>query len=211
MNVAVIGAGKMGAQIGCEYALGGHTVCLVAPNSAAALERVDAGFALLARFGLHTAERMASARNLISCITGLSRLPSCDLAVESVPEDFELKTRVLQTVAHASTSAVLATNTSSLSITRLGDAAGAPERTIGTHYWNPPLLMPLVEVIPGKVTSEAVTSQVAEILRELGKRPIQVERDVPGFVWNRLQSAVLREAAWIAENGSRPRVRWTKF
>ena len=97
--------------------------------------------------------------------------------------------------------AILASNTSSLPITILGEAAGAPERTIGTHYWNPPLLMPLVEVIKGNGTSDETTARVLELLRPLGKRPVLVERDVPGFVWNRLQLALLREAVWIVEHG----------
>ena len=86
----------------------------------------------------------------------------------------------------------LASNTSSLSIGRLGGWAGASKRMLGTHYWNPPLLMPLVEVVAGPETGPALIEQVMELLRELGKRPVAVERDVDGFVWNRLQLALLR-------------------
>src|SRR5207245_2476097 len=122
-----------------------------------------------------------------------------DLVVESVPEDFELKAAKLRPLADASPDAIVATNTSSLSITRLGETIGAPERTIGTHYWNPPLLMPLVEVVAGERTSPEVVALVRETVSRLGKRPVLV-RDVPGFVWNRIQMAVLREAAWIVGN-----------
>src|SRR5207237_2718167 len=111
-----------------------------------------------------------------------------------------LKVALLRPLAAGSPDAVFATNTSSLGITALGDAIGAPERTIGTHYWNPPLLMPLVEVVAGEHTSPEVVSLARETVAALGKRPVLV-RDVPGFVWNRIQMAVLREAAWVVENG----------
>jgi 3-hydroxybutyryl-CoA dehydrogenase len=125
---------------------------------------------------------------------------TCEVAVESAPEDLELKASLLRPVAEASPDAVLATNTSSLSVSELGERIGAPERTVGTHYWNPPLLMPLVEVVAGSRTDPEVVRRTAETLRELGKRPVLVG-DVPGFAWNRLQMAVLREAVALVEHG----------
>lgn len=202
MRVVVIGAGLMGAQMGCEYALGGHEVALVARDASAAWDRFERALALVEEHGLEASERIASARARTEAGSDLAAVAECDLAVESVPEDLELKAALFRIVAAASPHAVLATNTSSLSITELGEAIGAPERTIGTHYWNPPLLMPLVEVVPGQGTSPGVVTRVSETLRELGKRPVVVDRDVPGFIWNRLQMAVLRESVWIVENGA---------
>jgi 3-hydroxybutyryl-CoA dehydrogenase len=124
-----------------------------------------------------------------------------DLVVESVVEDLAAKIDVLRRCAERFPDAILASNTSSLSITALGEGAGATERTIGTHYWNPPLLMPMVEVIKGQETAAATVERMTETLRALGKRPVLVEKDVPGFVWNRLQLALVREAAWIVEQG----------
>jgi 3-hydroxybutyryl-CoA dehydrogenase len=121
--------------------------------------------------------------------------------VESVVEDMEAKVRVLRGAAQRCPRAILASNTSSLSISTLGAASGAAARTIGTHYWNPPLLMTLVEVIRGQATDAAVVERQAATLRGLGKRPIVVEKDVPGFVWNRMQLALLREAVWLVEQG----------
>jgi 3-hydroxybutyryl-CoA dehydrogenase len=118
-----------------------------------------------------------------------------------LPEDLALKVALLGPIAAAATSPIVATNTSSLSVTTLGSEIGAPERTIGTHYWNPPLLMPLVEVILGAATDGSVVERVRETLVEFGKRPVVVQRDVPGFVWNRLQFALMREALWLFENG----------
>jgi len=198
MRVTVAGAGLMGAQIGCEYALGGHEVTLVARNPDAALERAESGLRLLRELELATPAEADAARARIT-IGALEDALRCDLAVESVPEDLDLKAELLGAVAAASPGATLATNTSSLSITELGRRLGAPERTIGTHYWNPPLLMPLVEVVPGEETAPEVVELVEATLRKLGKRPVR-SADVPGFVWNRLQMAVLREAMWIVEN-----------
>jgi 3-hydroxybutyryl-CoA dehydrogenase len=200
MRVAVVGAGLMGAQIGCEYALGGHEVTLVARNGHAALERAEAGLRLMEELGLAAPAAIDEARGRISVGLDAGGIGPCDLAVESLPENLQLKAEVLAPVARSSPEAILATNTSSLSVTELGAQLRAPERTLGTHYWNPPLLMPVVEVIPSERCEPQVVSTMVATLRELGKQPV-LARDVPGFVWNRLQIAVLREAAWIVENG----------
>ena len=124
-----------------------------------------------------------------------------DLLVESLPEDLDLKASVLRVALAEAPDAAVATNTSSLSITAIGEAIGAPERTVGTHYLNPPLLMPTVEVIAGERTAPEVVALARETLVALGKLPVVVRRDVPGFVWNRLQFALLRECAWLVEQG----------
>jgi 3-hydroxybutyryl-CoA dehydrogenase len=185
----------MGVQIGLEYALGGHHVTLVARNAAAVRERLRAALEVAQELGEPTQE--AEARIVVS---GDSR-GVFDLAVESLPEDLELKAALLRPVAEESPDAVLASNTSSLSIAALGEAIGAPARTIGTHYWNPPLLMPLVELTPGERTAPEVVTLVRDALVALGKRPVLVEREVPGFIWNRLQAALLRECLWLVEEG----------
>jgi 3-hydroxybutyryl-CoA dehydrogenase len=200
VKVLIVGAGLMGAQIGCEYALGGHGVALLARNPEAAWRRFEHGLEVVRAHGLASAEEVEAARARSRVASDLRDLAPCDLAVESLPEDLDLKAGLLGAVAQASPAAVLATNTSSLSVTELGERVGAPERTLGTHYWNPPLLMPLVEVVAGGRTDAEVVAQTTHTLRELGKRPVLV-RDVPGFAWNRLQMAVLREAVSLVENG----------
>jgi 3-hydroxybutyryl-CoA dehydrogenase len=102
-------------------------------------------------------------------------------------------------VAHPD--AVVATNTSSLDIGLLGEEIGAPTRVIGVHYLNPPYLNPLVELIPGAATSTDTTDHMLGVLAELGKQPILIRRAVPGFAWNRLQFALLREAVHLVESG----------
>lgn len=192
----------MGAQIGCEYALGGHTVVCVGRRPEAVRARVDAALALVRQYDLASVSVIDGVAERLSIAERLEDGgDSVDLVVESIVEDIEAKSVFLARCAALFPDAILASNTSSLPITMLGEAARAPERIIGTHYWNPPLLMPLVEVIKGTGTSDETTERVLELLRPLGKRPVLVERDAPGFVWNRLQLALLREAVWIVEHG----------
>jgi 3-hydroxybutyryl-CoA dehydrogenase len=197
MNILVIGTGLMGSQIACEYAIGGHVVSVSSRDPATLSQRLGPLLDLAGRLGL-TSEPIDDVRRRISAVGSGSGF---DLVVESIPEDLALKLDVLRLLARRCEEAVIATNTSSLSITRIGDEIGAPERTIGTHYWNPPLLMPLVEVIAGDRTRPDVVDRVRGILVGLGKDPVLVARDVPGFVWNRLQLALMREALWLVDNG----------
>jgi 3-hydroxybutyryl-CoA dehydrogenase len=197
MRIAVAGAGLMGCQIACELALGGHAVELVTRNPEQARERVEAALAEASATGMFTDAHTAKAA--VTVAQGAS--PGFELALESVIEDFEVKVDVLRTLAAATPDAILASNTSSLRITDLGAAAGVPSRIVGMHYWNPPLLMPLVEVVPGEHTDPAVIPIVQGLLTSIGKQPVVVPRDVPGFIWNRLQFALLREALWLVENG----------
>jgi len=196
MRVAIVGAGLMGAQIGCEYALGGHDVTLIARDAAAAEQRVEASLQLVEE---HALGATAQARERLRVTSDPA--VECDVAVESVPEDLELKARLLREVAARSPEAVLASNTSSIPITALGDAVGAPERVVGPPCLTPPLLMPPVEVVAGERTDPTVVATVTATLRALGKQPVLVRRDVPGFVWNRLQFALLRECVWLVDQG----------
>jgi len=203
MRVAVLGAGLMGAQIGCEYALGGHDVALHARDLESARRRAEAALALVAGHGLAAADAVDGVRARLTYAASPEQAgDDRELLVESLPEELDLKARVLRAaLSTAREGALVATNTSSLSITALGEAVGAPERTVGTHYWNPPLLMPLVEVVAGARTSRATVAAVRTLLVGLGKQPVLVRRDVPGFVWNRLQFALVRECVWLVENG----------
>jgi len=200
VDVAVIGAGLMGSQIGCEYALAAHRVTFVVRDLDRGRSRAAAAFEVARRARLATEAQVDAAQ--VSFVTDIERLdPSTELVVESIPEDLELKSAVFRRVAHRAPDAILASNTSSIPLSELGDAVGAPERVVGTHYWNPPLLMPPVEIIPGERTRPEVVERVRATLEALGKEPVLVERDVPGFIWNRLQFALLREVLWLVENG----------
>jgi 3-hydroxybutyryl-CoA dehydrogenase len=201
MEVVVVGAGLMGSQIAAEYALGGHRVHCLARHPDATEARVDEALATVLRLGLRDEDATKAAAARMSVGGALDALERCDLVVESVPEDLGLKGEVLTPIAARFSEAVIASNTSSLSIGAIGEACGAPERTVGTHYWNPPLLMPLVEVIAGPHSRQEAVELAREAVASCGKRPVLVQRDVPGFIWNRLQHALLREALWIVDNG----------
>jgi 3-hydroxybutyryl-CoA dehydrogenase len=201
MDVVVVGAGLMGSQIAAEYALAGNRVHCLARHPDAARARVDAALATVVRLGLHDEASAQAAASSLSAGDALAGVERCELVVESVPEDLALKGEVLSPIADHFREAVIASNTSSLSIGDIGKACGAPQRTVGTHYWNPPLLMPLVEVIAGPDSSPEAVELARAAVAGCGKRPVLVQRDVPGFIWNRLQHALLREALWIIDNG----------
>lgn len=202
MAVVVLGAGRMGSQIGVEYTLGGHEVTWVVRDAVRATAAVEAAFAVAESTALWTAAQLAGARDRAHLATAIqSAGTGVELVAESVAEDLAVKGPLLRAAAERWPEAILASNTSSLRIADLGEAAGAPRRTIGVHAWNPPLLMPLVEVVPSAQTRAAVVERTMGLLQALGKRPVLIARDVPGFAWNRLQFALLREALWLVQQG----------
>jgi 3-hydroxybutyryl-CoA dehydrogenase len=201
MKIVVLGPGLMGSQIACEYALGGHEVLVLARRPDVARQRIDQGFATAGQHGLAAREAGDEARAHMTVGRDASEAAGAHIIVESVVEDLGEKAAALAPVVAAAPAAIVATNTSSIPITAIGAAIARPERTVGAHYWNPPLLMPLVEVIRGDATAPDVVDTLTSTLRSLGKRPVLVDRDVDGFVWNRMQLALLREAVWLVENG----------
>ncbi len=202
MRILIAGPGLMGSQIGVEYALAGHDVIFLARDVQKANERIDSAWQTAAEMNRWPEEAFQKGRGQLAIAADLDAVDGpLDLVLESVVEDAEAKGVVLRAAAERFPEAMLASNTSSISIGRLGELSGAPERTIGNHYWNPPLLMPLVEVISGPKSDPAVVQRSFELIASVGKRPVVIEKDVDGFVWNRLQLALLREAVWIVENG----------
>jgi 3-hydroxybutyryl-CoA dehydrogenase len=124
------------------------------------------------------------------------------LIIETISEDLDLKRRFFAELEGlVSPETILCTNTSALSVTTIGQGLQHPERVLGTHFWNPPHILPCVEVIKGEATSEQVFEQVVALLADLGKEPIRVLRDVPGFVGNRMQHALQREAMYLVDQG----------
>jgi 3-hydroxybutyryl-CoA dehydrogenase len=202
--VAVLGTGLMGAQIACEYALGGWSLVCVSRRPEAAEARLREALKLVERERLAPDSACAAAATRVRFATPGADVGRCELIVESLPEDLDLKAEVLGALAADQTEALVATNTSSISISTLGDAAGVSGRIVGTHYWNPPLLMPLVEIVAGEGTPSERLDEITAVLTELGKRPIRLDREVPGLLWNRLQAAVLRECLWLVEEGAAP-------
>ena len=189
ITVAVLGAGLMGSHIALDYARGGHAVRFTvskATGQAAAMARINAtsNGQLDVNYAGSTADAARAA----------------DLIVESLPEDLALKQQELRVAQAVSPAAILATNTSSLTIAAIADGLDDPTRLIGIHYVNPPWAHRIVEVIPGPSTAPAVVEQVDAILVSLGRQPIRINVDTPGFVFNRLQFALLREAIALVES-----------
>jgi 3-hydroxybutyryl-CoA dehydrogenase len=200
--VLVVGAGLMGSQIGCEYSLGGHPTTFLVRDVERSRARVSSAFAVAVEAGLAGNEAAAEAQRKMAFVETVASVDEAtELVVESVPEDIGVKVAVLGDLARWLPGATIASNTSTIPLTELGAAIDAAEQTVGTHYWNPPLLMPLVEIIAGERTSEETLETVSTRLAALGKEPVHVERDVPGFIWNRLQAALLRESLWLVDEG----------
>ena len=200
-GVAVIGAGLMGAQIGCEYALGAHRVVFVVRDTGRARARVEDALAIARRFELASPSAIREAAQRISYRSDCSGEEPVELVVESLVEDRAVKGEWLAAAAASWPAATIATNTSSIGVSELGRLAGVEQRIVGTHYWNPPLLMPLVEVLAGEATPPGQLQRVIALLRGIGKRPVELHAEAPGLLWNRIQLAVLRESLWLVEHG----------
>lgn len=205
-TVAVIGAGTMGAGIAGLFARAGRGVRLVDVSD----EALERGMAMLRRAQdalvgakLVTKRDAAAALRRVQTMTDVE--PACarvQLLVEAVTEKMEVKTQMFGRFdALCPKGAVLASNTSGLSITEIAGATRRPARVAGLHFWNPPHLIPLVEVTKGRKTAAATAALLVNVCRRIGKRPILVKHDVPGFVGNRLQFAVMREALHLLAEG----------
>ncbi|HEY2719850.1 MAG TPA: 3-hydroxyacyl-CoA dehydrogenase NAD-binding domain-containing protein, partial [Solirubrobacteraceae bacterium] len=159
----------MGAQIGCEYALAGCTVLWIVRDRQRAEQRVEQALALTLQHELADASAVSQARAAMRWgepeTDAGDELP--ELIVESLPEHLALKADVLGPLAARHPDAIIASNTSSISLSALGEAAGVAQRIIGTHYWNPPLLMPLVEVLAGEQTPLAQLAQLLGVRRHV--------------------------------------------
>lgn len=205
-QAAVIGTGMMGPGIAVSLALGGLRATILsrdAVRAQAALQKALAQVALLEEQGLASASAAARARAGLTRSTDLDgSVAAADLVVESGPEDMQFKKDLFRRIdGIAAPSAVLASNTSGLSITEIASGCGRPERVLTTHFWNPPHLMPLVEVVRGEQTDPGIAATVVELLRRCGKTPVLVNRDTPGQLGNRLQMALVREAVHIVQEG----------
>ena len=205
-TVAVIGAGTMGAVIAGLFARARMKVFLVDRTD----DLLDRGMAALrasqeslvsARRVTPTQAREAELR--ISAVLDLAAAcADADLLLEALPEDRGIKRELFSRVDRLCPARTLfATNTSGLPITTLAEATRRAGSMAGMHFWNPPHIIPLVEVVRGERTTDDTAALFLDIARLLGKRPILVRRDVPGFVGNRLQFAVFREALHLLQDG----------
>lgn len=205
-NIAVIGAGLMGHGIAQIFAVQGYSVSLVDLNDellSKALQDVRSNLTLMAQKGIGHLDGIEPAIARIKTTVDLSEAATgAQFVVEAVNEDLGLKQKIFKKLdAICPKEVILATNTSVISITEIAEKAKIGERILGTHFWNPPYLIPLVEVIRGQDTSTEAVDTTFELLKGVGKHPVRVNKDVPGFVGNRLQHALWREAISIVERG----------
>jgi len=205
-TVAVVGLGTMGRGIVQSFASIGYRVNAydaLENERALTLERVEQTQQTLVEAGLLDRASAAGALENIQVFAGMSECVSeVDLVVEAIPEDLDLKLAFYEEIDDICRSeTIFASNTSGLSITRLASVTQRKDRVAGFHWWNPAHLVPLVEVIKGSDTSEETAQFLLSLAVKLGKRPVLVRRDVPGFVGNRLQFAVLREALHLVDEG----------
>jgi 3-hydroxybutyryl-CoA dehydrogenase len=201
-TAAVVGAGLMGRGIAGVLAAGGLDVvlCDLQPDVLAeAVAGVTASAAAAASAGAAGADR--SVGRVSGCAELSVAVRDAELVVEAVVESLSVKQDVIARVSAAAPGAVIATNTSVLPVTAIAERAHDPRRVLGTHWWNPPDLIPVVEVVQGRLTGQDVTERVMALLGELGKTPVLVRRDVPGFIGNRLQHALWREAIALVADG----------
>ncbi|MBO4881466.1 MAG: 3-hydroxyacyl-CoA dehydrogenase family protein [Firmicutes bacterium] len=204
-KVVIAGAGVMGASLAQVYALADYQVVLY-DVIAAGIEKgkhlVDLNQETLVNEGIITKEQSEKVYQLISYTMEKDDFKDCDLVVECIVERMDIKQKFWKEVSEmAKEDILLASNTSGLSITEIATAVKNPERFMGQHWLNPPHLLPLCEIIKGEKTSEENVAKMRELVAELGKSPVVV-KDIQGFLINRIQFAVLREALYIVETGA---------
>jgi len=188
-RVGVIGAGTMGSGIAQIAALGGYETRLHDPVPAAletGIERMRTALTKGVAKGLWGESEAEEASARAGAAASFEDLCECDLVVEAAPEDLELKRGLFAALAEiCGSGAILATNTSSLPVTAIGEGIPGPERVVGMHFFNPPALMKLVEVVATESSSPAALNATTEVSRRMGRTPIRA-KDRPGFIANRL-------------------------
>jgi 3-hydroxybutyryl-CoA dehydrogenase len=203
-TIGVIGAGTMGSGIAEVFARSGYDVVIVETTDEfldRGLQRITSDLDKLVARERLTGEKRDTVLSRIEGTTDFDRLGNCDFVIEAVPEEKELKAELFKKLSETvDPETVLASNTSSLSITELGHCATNPERVIGMHFFNPVPRMELVEVVPGRATSDDTVAFTVAMAMQLGKNPIVVS-DSPGFVVNRLMIPMINEAVFALNEG----------
>jgi 3-hydroxybutyryl-CoA dehydrogenase len=203
-RVGVIGAGTMGSGIAHIFARAGHRVTLCDVEQGfldRAQETIDKNLDRERSKGKITAEDKISTLKRIVPVQDRAEMSNCDFVVEAATEKFEIKAEIFLDLDRiCRPEVVLASNTSSISITRLGAITRRPHQVIGMHFFNPVPVMKLVEVIRGLVTSQETFALVRDLALKLGKTPVEVN-DAPGFVSNRVLMPLLNEAMYVAMEG----------
>ncbi len=203
-RIGVVGAGTMGQGIAQVVAANGFNVRLydVADEQLTrAKNAIDKGLEKLVAKEKMTAEGKQEALARLSTTTALDALSDCSVIIEAAPEQPALKEKLFRDLSHLSSDAILASNTSPLSLTRLAAVCERPERVVGMHFFNPVPVLKLVEVIRAEQTSDATVERIEALTKALGKTAVPVG-DAPGFAVNRLLVPMINEAAFIVQEGT---------
>ncbi len=206
MSAAVVGAGIMGHGIAQVLAHHGVPVTMYDINEqvlATALDKVRSNLTLYVEAGLkepsfvdETMDRITATPDLAAAVAGK------DVVIEAAPEILELKQDLFSRLERsAPDDALLASNSSMLAVTRIAERVKNKERVVGTHWFNPPHLIPVVEVIRGEHTSDRTVERTVDFLRRMGKVPVKIRKEVPGFLINRIQTAMFREMVSLLQDG----------
>lgn len=205
-RIAVVGAGLLGHGIAQEFALAGYLVALHDQTDEIlrhALETIRGNMALLASLGRIDCAQIAPALAAITTSTDLGvTVAGADLVVEAICENLAAKQALFLALSLlCGPETIFASNTSSFMPSRLAEVLAKPERLLVAHYFNPPYLIPLVEIVPGPRTSSQTITTMVKLLEKVGKHPVVLKQEATGFVGNRLQFALFREALAIVEQG----------
>ena len=206
-KIGIIGGGKMGVGIGQLFASKGHEVKILYVGNDK--ERGDSRANMEANLNFLASQDVIGKEvipKIMSKVTYTEEIQDiadfADIVFEAIVENLEVKQEMFKKLDElCPQEAILASNTSALSITLIAEKARHKERIIGTHFWNPAYLIPLVEVVKTKDVSEEVVARTFDALKNAGKHPVIVEKDVPGFLANRLQHCLFRESISIVEQG----------
>src|SRR4030042_5997891 len=205
-NISIIGSGMMGHGVSQVFAAQNYNVVLLDVQQellSKAIDGIRSNLTFLAQRGMGKKKEIEPILRRIRTTLDLKEaLSGTQFVIEAVSENLALKQKIFQDLDSLSPpETILATNTSVISITEIAQNARKRERIVGTHFWFPPYLIPLVEVVKGRDTSNETMERTYQLMKNAGKHPIKCMKDVPGFVANRLQHALWREAISIVEHG----------
>lgn len=204
-RIVIAGAGTMGSSMAQIYAQYFDEVTLYnhrKPTLDKAKESISNNVKTLVDSGSITSEQANKVMNSLSFTTSMDCIKDCDFISENIAENIEIKDAFYEELSKVcSDKAIITSNTSGLSINRLSKNVKEPSRFVGMHWFNPPHLVPLIEIIKSDQTSDEVAQAVYDLSLKIGKKPVIVNKDVQGFVANRIQMAILREALSLVEQG----------
>jgi 3-hydroxybutyryl-CoA dehydrogenase len=205
-QIVVIGAGNMGEGVVQSFAQAGKRVTVLARKRESldkCRQQIDTNLKLFAEFRLleEAPEIIESRINYVPMAELSEAIRGCDFVVEMIPEVLADKKDLFGKLDGCDPHVILASNTSSITITMLTEGMKTAYRVLGTHYFNPAHIMPLVEIHMGEHTADEVVQTTKELMLQVGKRPILVKKEIPGFIVNRIQGAIFREISYLLDEG----------